>query len=71
MVATPAVRNLIREQAVEQIPTAIQTGSAYGMHSMDKSLQLLCMDGIVSYEDVIGHVKNLEEFRQMTSPKKK
>lgn len=71
MIATPAVRNLIREQAVEQIPTAIQTGSAYGMHSMDKSLQNLCREGIVSYEDAIGYVKNIEEFRQMADVKRK
>lgn len=67
MIATPAIRNLVREQAVEQIPTAIQTGSSYGMHSMDKSLQILCCDGLISYEEAIGHVKNIEEFRQMVN----
>lgn len=71
MIATPAVRNLIREQAVEQIPTSIQTGSAYGMHSMDKSLQLLCKEGIVSYEDALAYVKNIDEFRQMLNIKNK
>ncbi|MEW5895278.1 MAG: type IV pilus twitching motility protein PilT [Candidatus Omnitrophota bacterium] len=65
MIATPAVRNLIREQAIEQLPTAIQTGSAYGMHSMDKSLQLLFREGIISYEDAIPYVKNIEEFKQL------
>ncbi len=65
MMATPGVRNLIREQAIEQLPTAIQTGSAYGMHTMDKCLQLLCQSGTVKYEDILPHIKNLEEFRQM------
>jgi twitching motility protein PilT len=70
MIATAAVRNLVREQSIEQIPTAIQTGSAYGMHSMDKSLQLLCRDGLVAYEDALPYVKNVEEFRQMLSIRK-
>lgn len=70
MIATAAVRNLVREQSIEQIPTAIQTGSAYGMHSMDKSLQLLCRDGLVAYEEALPYVKNVEEFRQMLSIRK-
>lgn len=65
MIATPGVRNLIREQAVEQLPTAIQTGSAYGMHVMDKCLQELCQSGAVKFEDAVPHVKNVEEFRRL------
>jgi len=70
MIATSAVRNLIREQSIEQIPTAIQTGAAHGMHSMDKSLQALCRDGLVTFEDALPYVKNVEEFRQMLNMKK-
>jgi twitching motility protein PilT len=65
MVATPGIRNLIREHAVEQIPTAIQTGSAHGMHSMDKSLQKLYQSGVITYEEALFHVKNAEEFKQL------
>ena len=65
LVATPAVRNLIREKAVEQIPTAIQTGSQYGMHTMDMSLRNLYQDGIITYEDALAQVKNYEEFQQL------
>lgn len=65
LVATPAVRNLIRERAVEQIPTAIQTGIQYGMHTMDTSLKLLFEEGIISYEDAMSQVKNVEEFEQL------
>jgi twitching motility protein PilT len=67
MVATPGVRNLIREQAIEQLPTAIQTGSSYGMHTMDKSLQKLFQQGIISQETAMNYVKNVEEFRQLLS----
>jgi twitching motility protein PilT len=69
MVATPGVRNLIREQAIEQLPTAIQTGSAYGMHTMDKSLQKLYQNGIITYETAIMHVANKEEFAQLLNRK--
>ena len=73
MIATPGVRNLVREQQIAQIPTAIQTGAQYGMQTMDKSLKDLYLKGTVSYEEVIVHVKNVEEFRQLvnTQPKKK
>ncbi len=65
MVATPGVRNLIREQAVEQLPTAIQTGSQYGMRTMDRSLKDLYKEGVISQEVALSKVKNIEEFKQM------
>lgn len=71
MIATPGIRNLIREQAIEQIPTAIQTGSAYGMNTMDKSLQKLYQEGTITYETAIANVKNKEEFRQLLSSSSK
>lgn len=65
MVATPGVRNLIREQAIEQIPTAIQTGSQFGMRTMDRSLKDLYKERIISYEMALSKVKNTEEFKQL------
>jgi len=41
MIATPAIRNLIRENKIPQIETAIQTGSATGMQTIEQSLQKL------------------------------
>ena len=38
MIATPAVRNLIRERKTFQIPSAIQTGKKYGMQSLDDAI---------------------------------
>jgi len=70
LVATPGIRNLIREQAVEQIPTALQTGSAYGMHTMDKSLQKLYQQGVITKETAFTYVKNVEEFKQLTKETK-
>lgn len=41
MITTPAIRNLIRENKIPQIETAIQTGGAVGMQTMEQSLQKL------------------------------
>lgn len=73
LVATPGVRNLIREHAIEQLPTSIQTGSAYGMHTMDKCLQRMYQDGLITYETAVSFVRNPEEFKQLIngSTKKK
>jgi twitching motility protein PilT len=69
MVATPGIRNLIREQQIEQIPTAIQTGHQFGMHTKDKSLKELYQQGIISYDVALSNVKNLEEFKQLLNRK--
>ena len=65
MIATSGVRNLVREQAIEQIPTVIQTGGQYGMKSMDKSLKDLYQSGIISYDVALSKAKNPEEFKQL------
>jgi len=63
MVATPGIRNLIREGEIAQIPTLIQTGAQYGMRTMDKCLKELYTKGLISYESAISKVKNIEEFK--------
>ena len=65
LIATSGVRNLIREQEIEQIPTVIQTGSQYGMRSMDKSLKELYQSGIITYDAALSKAKNPEEFKQL------
>jgi len=65
MMATPGIRNLIREAEIEQIPTAIQTGSAHGMKTMDKSLKELYHAGVISYDVALSKAKHPEEFKQL------
>ena len=65
MVATPAIRHLIREKETQQIPTLIQTGSQYGMQTMDKSLKDLYRRGLVSLEVVRDRVRDLKEFESL------
>ena len=65
MVANSAVRNLIREGQVAHIPTIIQTGSKYGMKSMDKALKELYAAGIISYETAVEKAHHKEEFLKL------
>lgn len=71
MIATPAIRNLIREGAVEQMITSIQTGAQYGMKTMDRSLKELLDAGQITYETALAHAKNIDEFRYLLNVKKK
>lgn len=51
LVATPAVRNIIREGKTHQLEAVIQTGAEFGMQSMDKTLVSLIHNGTISYDD--------------------
>jgi len=53
MIGTPAVRNLIREGKVAQLPSAIQTGQKFGMMTLDQSLKELVSRGIVDKEQCL------------------
>jgi twitching motility protein PilT len=48
MIGTPAIRNLIRENKIAQMYSAIQTGHQYGMQTLDQCLQGLVQKGVVS-----------------------
>ena len=50
LVANTAIRNLIREQKIAQIYSAMQTSSASGMQTLDQSLQRLVADGVINEE---------------------
>ena len=51
MVATAAIRNLIREDKVAQMYSSIQTGQAFGMQTLDQDLQELLKKGLISKAD--------------------
>ncbi|MCF5052788.1 PilT/PilU family type 4a pilus ATPase [Pseudomonas syringae] len=51
MLGTPAIRNLIREDKAAQMVSAIQTGGALGMKTLDMSLKALVVAGVVSHEE--------------------
>ena len=65
MIATNAVRNLIREHETEQLLTHIQTGGQLGMHTMDKSLKALYQKGLISEDVFKTYMKNPDEIRNL------
>ena len=62
MIGTPAIRNLIREDKVAQMYSAIQTGGALGMQTLDSCLKGLVAKGIVSREAAREKAKTPENF---------
>jgi twitching motility protein PilT len=62
LISTPAVRNIIREGKSHQLEAVIQTGSEYGMQSMDKTLVALIKNGTITYDDAKDYAVDLEEL---------
>ncbi len=62
MIGTPAIRNLIREAKIAQMYSAIQTGGALGMQTMDQCLQTLLSKGLITREVARDKAKMPENF---------
>ncbi len=67
MVATPAIRNLIRENKVHQIPSAIQTGARDGMQSLDQSLKALVKTQKITNDEALRRAVEKQAFGQEIS----
>ncbi|WP_291382160.1 PilT/PilU family type 4a pilus ATPase [Demequina sp.] len=65
LIATPAIRNLIREGKVHQIYTALQAGANLGMQTMDQHLAELVKNGAISYEVGAETCHSVEEFKRL------
>ncbi len=65
MVATPAIRNLIREEKIHQIYSAIQSGSKYGMQTMNQSLADLVRRHLITREDAMNRSTIPDELAQL------
>jgi len=65
MLATPAVRNLIRKGETQQLYSTIQTGRQIGMQSMNQHLKELVASGKINKGAAIAHSPNQEELRQI------
>ena len=63
MIGTPAIRNLIREDKVAQMYSAIQTGNKVGMQTLDQNLQDLVRRGIVTKQDAMQKAANRDNFK--------
>jgi twitching motility protein PilT len=62
LIATHAVRNLIRDHATEQLPTLLETGARFGMCTMDACLKDLYDRKVIAYETAMSRVKHPGEF---------
>ena len=62
MIGTPAIRNLIREDKVAQMYSAIQTGASVGMQTLDQCLKDLMSKGMVGMEEARSKAKMPESF---------
>ena len=62
MVATPAIRNLIREEKVHQIYSAMQAGQKFGMQTMNQSLAELVQKRRISREEALNRSTLPEEL---------
>lgn len=64
MSCTPAIANMIREKKTYRITSSIQTGSKFGMKTMDQSLSELYSKGLITYDDVATMSSNVDEIEE-------
>lgn len=62
MIGTPAIRNLIRENKIAQMYSAIQTGQQFGMQTLDQCLQVLVKQGVVDRTEAMSKAANKDNF---------
>lgn len=65
LIVTSAIRNLIREQKVEQIQLSIQTGGKVGMQTMNQSLSKLIGDKKITLQEAFLHSSDAEDLRRL------
>ncbi|MGQ9678172.1 MAG: type IV pilus twitching motility protein PilT [bacterium] len=68
LVATPAVKNLIREAKTHQMPSLVQTGSQYGMQTLDHCLENLVSQGLIASEIAYAVASDKKNFTPPASP---
>jgi twitching motility protein PilT len=65
MVATPAIRNLIREGKTHQMPNAIQTGVKYGMQTLEQALKDLYQKGLISKDEALAKANDPDSLQRL------
>ena len=64
MIANSAIRNLVREDKIYQIPSLVQAGGKEGMQTLDQDLQRLLDQGLILREDAIQIAEKPEVFEK-------
>jgi twitching motility protein PilT len=67
LVGVPAVRNLIREAKIHQLPSVMQTGQKLGMQTLDMALQDLLVRGLITREEAQLKAANPQTFGAATT----
>jgi len=65
LIATPAIRNLIREGKTHQIYSALQSGAKFGMSTMDSNLAELVRTGRITYEAALEKCHHADDFNRL------
>jgi twitching motility protein PilT len=65
MINTPAIRNLIREEKIHQIYSAMQAGTKFGMQTMNQSLATLVQRGLIGRDDALNRSTLPDELNQL------
>jgi twitching motility protein PilT len=65
MIASPAIRALVRDNKSHQIMSIIQTGAQIGMRTMNQSLFELYRNGTISFEDAMAHTSDEADFQRL------
>lgn len=65
LINNQAIKNLIRENKIHQINNSMETGSLYGMKTLDKELLNLYRQGIISKEMIISNVRNKKQIESI------
>lgn len=65
LMATPAIRSMVRESKIHQIYSTIQTSQKYGMRTMNQALSELYNKGLITYEDAIGRSIYPDELEKL------
>ncbi|MEE8638525.1 MAG: PilT/PilU family type 4a pilus ATPase [Candidatus Margulisiibacteriota bacterium] len=67
MIATHAIRNIIRKGSTQDVYSMIELGAQYGMQNLDTSLAKLFKDNLISKENAIAHAINRERLEKILS----
>ena len=62
LVATPAIRNMVRENKIHQLPSVIQTGARDGMQSLDQHLKTLVKQRRITQEEAVKRALERDAF---------
>ena len=65
MLATPAIRNMIRESKTHQMQSIIQTSAGVGMQTMDQHLRELYQRNLITYDEAMARAMNPDELKRL------